>query len=337
MRAHTASSRVRILSAALGGLALLAAQPSTAAETWPDNMPCGADLPRADRTGQSALQTLDLGERRITYVRMGQGSPVLLITGYRSTMAEWNAYFLQALAARHEVIAFDHAGVGGSTGTGDRTRIEAMAGDVSALIRRLGLHQVTVLGWSMGGMVAQQAALDDRRDGSGRIARLVLMTSMPPGPAGIPVDAPTLRTLSGGGAGHFGRVMRALFPPASVARAERCFVADMFAPRGYTAEVPDAVARAQAQAIDAWRADRTAARRLGRLKIPVLVVTGGADTVLPPANAQAFARLLPQARSLELRDGGHALMYQYPYALAGRIDSFIRETTRQAPGPAPAD
>ena len=95
----------------------------------------------------------------VGYREVGKGSPIVLITGYLASMDNWAPSFLDALAAHHRVVVFDNAGVGETSPLPGRLTISGMADQTSALISALRLHRPAVLGWSMGGMIAQALAV----------------------------------------------------------------------------------------------------------------------------------------------------------------------------------
>ena len=287
---------------------------------WHEDMQCSSVAPRPDRDGALKEEVLSTPNGSIGYFRFGHGSPIVLITGYRATVAEWNAYFLAALAKHHEVIVFDNRGIGQSQAHNASYTARDLAGDTVALIRGLNLKHVTVLGWSMGGIVAQQLAIDE----PDLVSKLVLLSSVPPGPRAALPTASVNEVLSGSGDGHFERVMAVLFPPSAVESAQSCFLDDMFTPAGYAEPaVPANVTRAQETLMQRWKQDSRALRQLDRVTVPTLVLAGTNDQVLWPRNAVLLSHALPYATLVEVNNGGHAMMYQYPYQLAGRIDTFI--------------
>jgi pimeloyl-ACP methyl ester carboxylesterase len=313
-------ARLLVCAGLIAGQAFAVA--SAAPVAYPDDMLCGAELPRPDRGAALAEQVAQTPHGAIGYYRFGQGSPIVLITGYRATVAEWNAYFLGELAKDHEVIVFDNRGIGQSRADGTRYGIEDLAGDTAALIDALNLKGATVVGWSMGGMVAQQLAIDHPK----LVGKLVLMSSMPPGPRAVPVAGRVERVLSGSGSGHFGRVMDVLFPADVAQQAKQCFIGDMFAPRGYAEpRIPAAVTQAQDALIARWTRDGDALAELRRVAVPTLVLAGTDDTVLPLRNSVVLGETLPHATLVEVDGAGHAMMYQYPRQLAERIGAFIAE------------
>jgi pimeloyl-ACP methyl ester carboxylesterase len=268
----------------------------------------------------------------IAYYRFGRGKPLMLITGYRATVSEWNSAFLDALAANHDVIVFDNPGVGRSRSDALPETMEGMADAASELITALHLPKVDVIGWSMGGMVAQQLAIDHAH----QVGSLVLLSTTAPGADALPVPGAVTSVLSGQSPSPFETIMAALFPPNAQAQAVRCFRGEMFTPADYGHVSVDArTAKAQEQAMAAWWKDNAAAKALSRVAVPTLIVTGEQDTVVAVENARVLNTLLPNAMLHTVADGGHALMYQDPKGLASELSRFIDKTSqpsRQAMG-----
>ncbi|SAL22950.1 alpha/beta fold hydrolase [Caballeronia humi] len=290
------------------------------------SMVCGKQSARPDRNAAALKENVVEGRNGpIAYYRFGRGTPVVLITGYRASIAEWNAYFLGELARHHEVIVFDNRGVGRSAGVAGRYGVNYgipdMADDAADLIAALDLRRLTIVGWSMGGMIAQQlVTMPDRR-----FDRLVLLSTAPPGAHAVPLAAETDKVLSGGGGPDaFANVMGVLFPSNATSDAVRCFVGDMFAPPGYEeTRIPDDVTAQQHRAMERWFADDEAATALRRVRLPTLIIAGADDEVLADANAVALNRLIAGSRLRIVDDAGHALMFQYPRQLGRMIDAFI--------------
>ncbi|MFM0133119.1 alpha/beta fold hydrolase [Paraburkholderia sediminicola] len=255
----------------------------------------------------------------LAYYRFGHGSPLLLVTGYRATMSEWDAAFLAELAKHHDVIVFDNRGIGRSMPDASSFTIEDMASDTAALIDTLALKHATVVGWSMGGSIVQQLAIDKPQ----AIGKMVLMSALAPGRTGVPVPADVMAKLAGKPGVTFNDIMAVLFPASSVRDAERCFGKDMFKPSDYqSAAISSAVTDGQSASLKEWETDDTAADALRSVHIDTLVLSGTDDAVVAKENAAALTRLLPHAYLLLVKHAGHAMMYQYPVALARAIDSF---------------
>ena len=96
---------------------------------------------------------------QIGYRRVGKGRPLLVLNGFAATSADWDPSFIDGLASANELILVDHRGIGGSTDDGKPFDIAQLARDAAHVIEALGFERASVLGWSMGGFVAQTLAL----------------------------------------------------------------------------------------------------------------------------------------------------------------------------------
>ncbi len=309
-----------VLAIALACAALSnAAQARTA--SYPHETACVAPPATASIYANHREQIADTSRGPLAYYRFGHGSPLLLVTGYRATMSEWDAAFLAELAKHHDVIVFDNRGIGRSIPNASSFTIDDMASDTAALIDTLALKHATVVGWSMGGSIVQQLAIDKPQ----AIGKMVLMSALAPGRTGVPVPADVMVKLAGKPGVTFNDVMAVLFPASGVQAAEQCFVKDMFKPSDYKSPaISSTVTDGQSAALKEWEADDRAADALRSVRIDTLVLSGTDDAVVAKENAAALTRLLPHAQLLLVKHAGHAMMYQYPVAVAGAIDSFAR-------------
>jgi pimeloyl-ACP methyl ester carboxylesterase len=316
------STRKRgFLLAGFAGLFLLIS-PSCHAESvaFDTGMVCGANIPRPDHNHTLHEQIAHTAHGTIGYYKFGQGSPIVLITGFRATISEWNAYFLGGLAQSHEIVVFDNRNIGKSSSSRTNYGIQDLSHDTLVLIKTLGLKNVTLLGWSMGGMAAQQLALNHPPE----IARLILLSTAPPGRDAIPLSPYVEQLLSGGKGASFDNIMDVLFPPDTQDQAKKCFVQDMFKPSGYAApKIPQNVTTAQQIILRNWQSDNQLLEHLRSLDLPTLILVGENDAVLPPENAVRLNHLIPHSRLIEVHDGGHAMMYQYPVQLSHLIDNYL--------------
>jgi pimeloyl-ACP methyl ester carboxylesterase len=326
--AHTRTGPPALARAAIVCAAALGVCPGTAVHaapvSWKEDMVCGQDPQRPDRQPGLTQRYVVTPDGTIAYYRFGQGTPIVLVTGYRATISNWNAYFLGELAKRHEVIVFDNRGIGGSVSGTTQYRMADLARDTLTLIQTLRLRDVTLVGWSMGGMVAQ-TLLMQRPD---QIREAVLMNTAPPGWSGDIVPPGVMRILSGAPGTTYAQVMSVLFPPDAERQAEECFSRDMFRPADYgSVHIPAQATQSQDALLRAWTADTQASTRLRGIGVATLVVSAQDDAVLAPRNGVALNDAIPGSSLVEAADAGHAMMYQYPRALAQRIMTFI-ETWR---------
>ncbi|MEX3973761.1 alpha/beta fold hydrolase [Paraburkholderia caribensis] len=286
---------------------------------YPAENACPVVANRPDRNPTIREQIAHTARGDIAYYRFGKGSPIVLQTGYRATLSEWDTAFLTGLAKEHQVIVFDNRGIGRSDHASSFTT-EDMADDLDALVGTLRLRDVTLLGWSMGGAIVTQLALYHPSN----IQRIVLMSAPAPGRLGVPVAPGVMAALSGAPGTTFDDVMKVLFPSSAVKTASKCFRQNMFSPADYgNPPVSAAVTAGQSALLAAWDRDDVAADALSKLRIDTLVLSGAKDQVLHEQNGKALASAIPRAQFLDIKAAGHAMMYQYPNALSAAVNRFI--------------
>lgn len=251
----------------------------------------------------------------VGYREVGQGSPILLIMGYGGSMDAWAPAFVDLLAAHHTVVVFDNAGVGRTSAVPSALTVPAMADQTSALISSLRLHRPAVLGWSMGGMIAQALAVRH----PGQVGRLVLAATQAGTGRSLPVPSAAAAALD---STNPAVVLSVLFP-ADQTTAARAYAAGIVQyPDLYQAA--STVKEAQTAAIQQWMAgDDPAGRRVGRIHAPVLVADGTADALDPAANAAILADSLPRARVVLYPDAGHAFLFQDAAEFVPAVNRFL--------------
>jgi pimeloyl-ACP methyl ester carboxylesterase len=317
--AWLALRRAAILTLLLGGALSISAVARTVSYPAPVGCATASSSAAEEFDPHELIARTKNGD--IAYYRFGHGSPIVLQTGFRATIEEWNGVFLSSLAKRHEVIVFDNRGVGRSIPGVRSFSVQDMASDLATLIEALKLKHVTVLGWSMGGAVAAQLAIER----PGALERLVLMSAPAPGSNGVPVSPDIEAT--------FNDVMAVLFPSTALPFAEQCFRSSMFKPSDYKASTISAdVTAGQAALLNAWSNDFGAASALRKVSLPTLLLTGEEDQVLPKQNSESLFDMVPHGRLLTVRAAGHAMMYQYPRELAQAVDRFISQTPESSNG-----
>jgi pimeloyl-ACP methyl ester carboxylesterase len=248
------------------------------------------------------------------------GVPLVVLTHLGANLDNGDPSLVDGLAQERHVIAVDYRGVGDSTGR-VRDSIEEMAVDMAAVIRALGHDRVDVFGLSMGGMVAQAIAAQAPE----LIDRLILAGSGPAGGPGLTdMTAVTVTT-----------VLRALvtfkdpktllfFTRTPVGKqAAREYLTRLKArTAGRDKTVSPGVYRAQLAAVHRWSQQEPA--DLSRLTGPALIVHGDSDRMVPPANAAALARHLPDATVTVYPDSGHGVAFQHHREFGELARDFLR-------------
>ena len=265
-----------------------------------------------------SLTTIPIDGAKIAYRRIGNGRPLVVLNGFAATSADWDPSFIDVLASSNELILVDNRGIGSSTDNGRPFGIDQLADDAARVIEILDVERPSVLGWSMGGFIAQRLALQYPN----RINKLILLSTDPGGANADLASADVwskLIDMSGTPHEQARRLLSLVFPMPIVEPIYRKFGDIVAAARAQLS--PDLVNR-QVAAMDAWH--RTGiGNRLPEINVPVLIATGTSDMVIPPSNALKLVNAIPGAWLAQFNGGGHAFMYQHPRPLADLINGFL--------------
>jgi pimeloyl-ACP methyl ester carboxylesterase len=262
------------------------------------------------------VKVADTAAGPVGYREVGAGSPLLLITGLGASIDSWQPSFVATLAADHQVVVFDNPGVGHTIALSPAVSISAMANETSALISTLRLGRVAVLGWSMGGMIAQALAVLH----PAQVSRLVLAATQPGTGHALPVPAAAAAAVV---SSNPAELLAVLFPP-SAAAAARAYVAGILRYPDYYQAPRNAVAT-QSLAVQHWIAgDDGAGPRFGQVRLPVLVADGTLDQLDPSANDRALAASVPGAKLLLYPGAGHAFLFQDAASFLPAVERFLR-------------
>ena len=264
-------------------------------------------------------QFIETRLERYAYRRFGGGAapPLVFLQHFTGTLDNWDPAVADGLARGREVILFESAGIGRSTGEVPTT-IAGMTEHFLAFADALGLTQIDLLGFSLGGMVAQEAAL-------GRpslVHKMLLVGTAPEGGEDIMhLEKPELSKILGDPSLAGYQVLVKLFftPSESSQAAGQAFAARLGARTEDREPLSGPkVAQAQIAAFRAWeRVDGERFGKLRRITQPCLVVNGVRDAMIPVRNSYFLAEHLPNATLLTYPDAGHGSLFQFP-------DSFVR-------------
>jgi 3-oxoadipate enol-lactonase len=242
----------------------------------------------------------------------GEGPALLMIPGLGATRRVY-APLVPLLAERHRVIVYDPRGVGDSEITDGPYSMRQLADDAACVLDAAGEATAVVFGASMGGMVAQHVALDH----PAHTARLILACTSPGTAHAVPADRDATRALLGKGAKTPADAYRlattVLYTPAFQA-SHHAFVESEITERGRH-PVRARAFSAQYEAVrqhDVWD-------RLPSLTMPVLVLHGSEDAVMPVGNAEVLASRIPGAKLVILDGLGHLFWHEDPARAAAAI------------------
>ncbi len=260
---------------------------------------------------------------RIAWAEVGEGKPLLLLNGTGSPMAEWDPALLERLAVDRRVIVFDYPGLGLSGAAPGPIRFAAMADWTAELITALGLESTDVLGWSMGGFIAQQLAI--RHPDS--VRRLVLAGTNPGGTRAV-LGPTWVQEADSDADGSIATYLGTNYPKTTCAqRAGQEFVQRLTravsSGRYPDESVPARTYNAMVAAEDPWLESNANERRLSDVALPTLVITGDHDVITPPENSRVIADRIPGSRLRLVPGAGHSFLFQHPARVARIVLDFL--------------
>jgi len=254
---------------------------------------------------------------RIYWDEQGQGSPVLLIMGLSYPSYMWHRT-RPVLTAHYKTIALDNRGVGRSDLPSGPYPIALMASDAAAVLDAAGIESAHLFGISMGGMIAQEFALQYPK----RVRSLILGCTGAGGPTAVRAEPAATQML----------MTRDKMTPEQAAEAPVPFIYDSATPRERIDE-DIAIRRpwfprpegyvAQLQGIIAWEAYS----RLSGIAAPTLVIHGENDRLVPPGNGKLIAERIPGAKLVMIPHASHLFLTDQTEVSHQAILEFLNQQT----------
>jgi pimeloyl-ACP methyl ester carboxylesterase len=257
------------------------------------------------------------------YRRFGKQSdvPLVLLQCFRGNIDLWDPIMVDTIAAEREVITVDASGVGRSTGSTPHN-VPDYARDIIAFIDALGLHNIDLLGFSMGGFVAQELTLMRPY----LVRQLVLAGTGPEGGRGFHKWADELQNHAFKEEQDAEDLLYLFFTPSETSRAKGMdYLGRIFSRESDQDAVTSLETRdAQIDAIADWGIpDPSKFSRLSGLRQPTLVVNGDHDIMVPTPNTFLLAGHLPNAELVLYPDAAHGALFQYPEDFGNRVNDFL--------------
>lgn len=272
----------------------------------------------------SAVKHVEVDGMSVGYREGGKGPNLVLVMGRSGTMADWDPALLGRLIVGHHLVVFDNRGVATTDNPSTETlTVARMAEDTLGLMSALGIERTDLMGWSLGGFVAQQVTLD----APSRIRRLVLCATSPGGshevpPSGVAgkvLEDPHLSSLA---------LFDLSFPFDRAGRqGKRRYLARVasqpdLVPESFT--VSDAIREQQLDASSQWKsASGGSYEELPEITQKTLVLWGTRDKVDPPANDRTIVSRIPHASAHAYANAGHAFLFQDAWPVGRAIREFL--------------
>jgi pimeloyl-ACP methyl ester carboxylesterase len=263
---------------------------------------------------------------RFAYRRFGQsgGVPLVFNMHFTGTMDHWDPSVTDGLAATREVILFNNAGISNSSGEVP-TRVEKMGANAIAFIKALGLKQVDVLGFSIGGFVAQEITLQ----APDLVRRLVLVGTGPRGGRNMASLTPEAQEIFRATYEKPEELwLKVHFTESETSQAAGREFLKRFLRRteNRDPEVNEKVAPAQIEAIDTWGVQREGSYEyLKTIVQPTLVINGDNDVIIYSINSWILQQNIPNAQLIIYPDASHGSQYQYPERFVRHVSDFLSE------------
>jgi pimeloyl-ACP methyl ester carboxylesterase len=273
------------------------------------------------------------GSERYAYRRFGLGTnlPLLCLQHFTGTLDNWDPAVTDRLAETAELILFDNAGVGRSSGDVPNT-IARMATHALAFLDGLKLATCDVLGFSLGGMVAQQMALER----PSIFRRMILVGTAPRGGEDIMhLDKPNLaKHLQNPALKGYAVLQKIFFAPTESSQAAGAAFVERLMRRSEDREPASGLAVAQAQMTAFREWEQVSGERfsdLKRIRHPTLVVQGVFDEMIPVSNSYWLSAHLPNAVLLTYPDSGHGSLFQFHSSFSRQATAFLASDSEFAP------
>ena len=263
---------------------------------------------------------------RFAYRKFGAetGTPVVFLVHFRGTMENWDPNMVAPIAKERPVILFDNKGVGETNGQTPET-ISEMAQDAATFIKALDLNKVDLLGFSIGGMVAQELALQE----GDLIRRIIIAGSSPE--AGVnpePVIFERMKRHGGNVDDAIDDFMFFFYKSTETSKSagmdslQRIMSQKQF-------ESSDQVQAAQLNAVAKWAQPKPDQDYdwLKNIPHPALVTNGIEDVMVPTKNSFILSEKLPNAQLIIYPDSGHGHLFQFPELFAENVNSFLDATS----------
>jgi len=274
----------------------------------PDRLPAGRPM---------TMRLADVNGINIAYRVQGEGPPLVLVMGYRLNSTAWPETFIETLARQFTVITLDNRGTGLSDKPVEGYAIANMARDIRGLLDELEITRIHLLGYSMGGAIAQEFV----RQFPERVSSLMLCATMCGGPRAVYAKSSILSVM---------RDLDGLSPEEAARRIWKVTYS-----RGYLERHPE-IAEAQmrheiARPTPLHAADLQfqafaefdGSKALCSIRCPTLVMTGDLDELISPQNSRMMAKLIPGAKLIIIPGRGHRVMWEASDECASSIIEFI--------------
>jgi pimeloyl-ACP methyl ester carboxylesterase len=282
------------------------------------------------------LKKVHVGDIYIAYKMFGKGDPIILFNGASDNIDAWDPSFLKALSSNHTVIAFDQRGIANTTAGSKPYTYQQLTDDTAGLLDALKIPKADVMGYSLGGHIAQAFTVNN----PDKVNRLILVATtcggkdaIPKPPEfkklqadivnkslhNIPITQEEMKSLSSAslGSGWIRLHPESLDIPANITSLQQL-------KPGLSPEIANKQNNLGSWENTNWSG---ACEEEAKLAKPTLVITGTDDNnYMPHGNAIILASKIPGAWLVQIKGAGHAVMDQYPTEVGNIVNTFLSIT-----------
>jgi len=264
------------------------------------------------------IKKIHVGDINIAYKVIGKGDPFLLISGSGLTLDAWEPALLKELSSNHTVIIFDNRGVGNTTIGTKPFSIQQFANDTVGFLDALKIQKADVLGFSMASFIAQEITLLHPE----KVNRLILYGATCGGEWNIPQTPQVVKILSdlvNNRTQDPENILSVTFPLEWVKSHPNRTIPES------KEIVTSNTLKQQFNLNEAWLAPNWSGvcSQLTKISKPTLVITGTEDVAVPAANSLIIVDKIPGSWLVQIKGGGHGLMYQYPEQFSKIVKTFL--------------
>lgn len=272
------------------------------------------------KTNSQDIQKIKVGDITIAYKKFGKGNPLLLIMGFAGGLNTWEPNMTKKLSQNHTVIIFDNRGIGGTSLGNKNLSISQFAQDAVGLIDALHLNKTDIMGFSMGGFIAQEVALSNPE----KINKMIIYASGCGGNEGtfLSQNLSQITQNSKSPKEFYDKLIPLIFPQDWLSSHLKFINNPNGA--GFPSNITMQMLQNQYKAISSWH-NAGVCNQLGKINMPTLIIVGTKDVLQPKVDSLIMAEKIPDSWLIRIQGGGHAMMTQYPDKMASIIESFLEK------------
>lgn len=259
----------------------------------------------------------DINNARIAYKTYGKGDPIIMCIGYASNMDLWSTDLITNLSTDYQVIVFDYRGMGFSSNKDSSFTIQTLAEDVNSLMETLDISQSHILGWSMGGYVAQMFAISYPE----KVKKMILYATDTGDRTTVNPSEKIIKILTNPKSSPED-LLNTLFPDSWLTKHPEPWkvlphVTETYHPK---------TIGLQYEAISKWlEPGGGSSGQLHQLHMPVLLICGNKDKVVPYQNSNILHDSIETSTLINVYNTGHGMMYQIPKTFSSYVRTFLNE------------